>query len=182
MKNTYWGKFWEQIYQGKGRTTRRTGWCGEGRSTVTSATLHDGQSQGKRRRSKWGLPDLGWLLGPSLLGPNDIFCWLYVFFSCLSCSSSLNFLLLSSRLGDLTRRSGDGCRELPSVMLDSDWLDVSAVVGAVAGVFVLLPAACFWKRIQIYSRVAWKPCILIHTQSLFHNSLLISSTSNVKQN
>ena len=131
--------------------------------------------------SKWWLPDLGWLLGPSLPCPNGILCWLYVFFSCLSCCSSLNFLLLSSRLGDLTRRSGDGCRELPSVMLDSDWLDVGAVVvGAAAGAFVVLLAALSWNTMQIY-RVASKACILIYTQSLLHKCLFISSPSSVKK-
>ena len=73
MKNAYWGKCWQRIYHGKGRdedwkqdgntcdketckilcwepTRRRTGRCGEGRSSVTPATLHDGKSQGKRRR------------------------------------------------------------------------------------------------------------------------------------
>ena len=71
MKNTYWGKCWGQIYQGRGReddrkqdgemrvneiwkvldwerARRRTGRCREGSSAVTPATLYDGKSQGKR--------------------------------------------------------------------------------------------------------------------------------------
>ena len=73
MANTYWGKCWGRIYQGKGReddrkqdgktrvnkiwkvldwerARRRTGRCGEKRSPVIPATLHDGKSQRKRRR------------------------------------------------------------------------------------------------------------------------------------
>ena len=73
MANTYWGKCWGRIYQGKGReddrkqdgktrvneiwkvldwerARRRTGRCGEERSPVIPATLHDGKSQRKRRR------------------------------------------------------------------------------------------------------------------------------------
>ena len=75
MANTYWGKCWGQIYQGKGReddrkqdgktrvneiwkvldwerARRRTGRCGEERSSVIPATLHDGKSQRKRRRRR----------------------------------------------------------------------------------------------------------------------------------
>ena len=72
MANTYWGKCWGRIYQGKGReddrkqdgktrvneiwklldwerARRRTGRCGE-RSSVIPATIHDGKSQRKGRR------------------------------------------------------------------------------------------------------------------------------------
>ena len=72
MANTYWRKFWGQIYQGKRReddrkpdgkthvneiwkvldwerARRRTGRCGEERSSVIPATLLDGKSQ----RKKW---------------------------------------------------------------------------------------------------------------------------------
>ena len=77
-EHIYWGKCWGQIYQGKGRednrkqdgkthaneickvldwerARRRTGRCGEERSSVIPATLHDGKSQRKRRRRrrKW---------------------------------------------------------------------------------------------------------------------------------
>ena len=68
---------WERIYQGKGReddrqqdgktranetwkvlgwerARRRTGRCGEGRSSVIPATLHDGKSQRKRLGSMYG--------------------------------------------------------------------------------------------------------------------------------
>ena len=70
MANTYWGKCWGQIYQGKGkeddrkqdgktrvnegwkvldweRARRRTGRCGEERLSVIPATLHDGKNQRK---------------------------------------------------------------------------------------------------------------------------------------